>query len=116
MNRPNQFDVYQLSQSFAADVFRLCGTFPRGTGSLRNQIRRSSQAVVLNLAEGLGRWKAGEKRAAYAIARGELLETRAGLDLALRCGLCDDETHRRLDTMGDRVSAMLWRLVQRFRE
>ena len=117
MNTPPQhFDVYRLSQSLAVDVLELCNDFPRGTGSLRDQLRRSAQAVALNVAEGLGRWKAGEKRAAYAVARGELFETRAALDLAHGCALVDTDTHASLDARADRIGAMLWKLIRRFCE
>ena len=116
MTAPRHFDVHRLAVQFASDVQQLCQAFPRGTGTLRSQLRRSALAVALNLAEGLGRWKAGEKRAAYAVARGELLETRAALDVALGCGWITDAQHTSLEARADRIGAMLWKLVQRFRE
>lgn len=48
-------------------------------GDLRSQVLRSSVSVALNLAEGLGK---GEVSSFFAIARGSLVETCAGLAIA----------------------------------
>ncbi len=82
---------------------------------MRDQLRRSAQSVIMNVAEGLGRWTPGEKRAAYSVARGEVLEARAALDVARVCEWIDEDEHAKCECTADRISAMLWKMIQRFR-
>ena len=53
-----RFDRYRLAVQFAALAASLV---PRGHAALRDQLERASTSVVLNTAEGYGRWQAREK-------------------------------------------------------
>ncbi|MEW6055702.1 MAG: four helix bundle protein [Bdellovibrionota bacterium] len=50
-------------------------------GSMRDQIERASQSVVLNLAEGSAKPTKRDKIRFYAIAFGSIREIQAGFDL-----------------------------------
>ncbi|MBW2527498.1 MAG: four helix bundle protein [Deltaproteobacteria bacterium] len=75
-----RLDVYRL----AVEVARWFGAtpFPRGRGELHRQGQDAADSVVLNIAEGAGRWRA---RAAgknhHQIALGSAAEACAVLDL-----------------------------------
>jgi four helix bundle protein len=55
-------------------------------GDLRSQVLKSSVSVALNLAEGIGK---GEIQNFFAIARGSLVETCAGMTIAQAPGLIE---------------------------
>ena len=51
------------------------GVLPRrGVAGLRDQLARSSSSIVLNIAEGCGRFARAEQADFYAIARGSAME------------------------------------------
>jgi four helix bundle protein len=82
------FDCYRLAVEFAALAASLV---PRGHAALRDQLERASTSVVLNIAEGYGRWQPREKAHFYAIARGSLFESGAAIDLIRARGLAAAE-------------------------
>jgi four helix bundle protein len=56
------------------------GSLP-GEYDLRDQLKRASASIVLNIAEGASRQSPADKRRFYLIARGSLGEVGAALDL-----------------------------------
>ena len=109
---PTRMDVYKVARDLASEVHRLTTDFERGDWTLRDQVRRSSQSVFLNIAEGLGQTQHGPKRKAFAVAQGELAESRAALDLAGMRDLISQDARAACEELADRVAAMLWKLVQ----
>ena len=53
---------------------------------LRTQALRAAKSVCLNIAEGAGRVTRADKARAYTIARGELVEAVAAVEIALASG------------------------------
>jgi four helix bundle protein len=103
------FDCYRLAVDLAAIAGALV---PRGHGALRDQLERASTSVVLNLAEGFGRWQAREKAHFYAIARGSLLESGAAIDLLRARGLVNEADYGRARALCSRVGQMLGGLIR----
>jgi four helix bundle protein len=67
--------------------------------------------VVLNIAEGSGRW--GKDRVQhYRIAAGSAAEAKSALGLARVWGLVDGSMTLGPEALLGRVQAMLWRLTQ----
>ena len=65
-----QLDVYQLGLDFVALAERVIRGLPKGRSHLADQFTRSSISVVLNVAEGAGKFSKGDKRRYYLAARG----------------------------------------------
>ncbi len=74
-------------------------------GFRSDQILRSSQSIVLNLAEGAGRFTANDKRRFYRIAYGSFKET---VVLIRLCNIHDDN----LIQLADKVGASLYKLIR----
>ena len=58
---------------------------------LRDQAMRAAKSAVLNIAEATGRGTLADQKRVYAIARGEMSEAAAALDIALDLGECRAE-------------------------
>ena len=105
-------DVYRLALDFlvlAADVVE---NLPRGRGHLADQLSRASTSIVLNIAEGAGKFSKPDKRRYYLTAAGSTTESAAILDVCLRLNLVLAERHSVGKAMLDRVAAMLVKLAK----
>ena len=80
---------------------------------LRDEAERAAKGTCLNLAEGAGRVTRADKARAYAIARGELVEAIAAVEIAAMCGRARREAVPRVVELGNRLNAMLTGLIRR---
>src|SRR5205085_2459805 len=55
---------------------------------LRDQALRAAKSVCLNIAEAVGRYSEADQKRVFAIARGEVCEVNAALDIASLTGGC----------------------------
>lgn len=108
-----RLDVYKVAVEFQLLVSSICTA--RGLGSLRNQLERASVSVVLNIAEGAGRFAPAEKASFYSIAHGSAMESIAALSLLSARTLIQPAAYRNARALVTRVIAMLERLVRSFR-
>ena len=91
--------IYPVSLAMVREVRPFAERIARFDRDLARQLRRSSTAVPLNVAEGSG-LRAGRRRQAYEIALGEARETLANLEAAEAIGYVppiDVELRRRFD-------------------
>lgn len=78
-----KMDVYQVSQEFVLECYRLTRCLPSDEKfGMISQIRRAALSVHLNIAEGASRKSASERKRYYEIARGSVIEVDAALDIA----------------------------------
>jgi len=111
----HRLDVYGVALRLFKGVEELAGQLPRGYADARDQVRRAASAVVRNIAEAAAREHAGDKANRFSIARGEVAECDAVLEMMLVLGVVDGPEVVRLRRLADRVSAMLLGLVRRER-
>ena len=83
----------------------------RRLGALRGQLDRASVSIVLNIAEGSGRFSAAEKAHFYLIARGSAMECVAALTLMRARSLVAPDVYGRSRALLTRIVAMLTRLA-----
>jgi len=75
-----EMPVWQKANKLAVDVFNLTVDLPRSEDyGLTSQIRRSSNSVSANIAEGFGRKTKKDKAYFYTISRGSAFETQSHL-------------------------------------
>jgi len=78
---------------------------------LRAQALRSAKSVCLNIAEGAGRVTRADKARAYTVARGELVEAIAAVEIAHESGDALREAVSRVLALGAALYAVLTKLV-----
>jgi len=79
---------------------------------LRDQAMRAAKSVCLNIAEAAGRGSAADQKRVYAIARGELNEVGAALDVAQAAGEFGAESLARGRVLALRGHALLSGLIR----
>jgi four helix bundle protein len=104
-----RLDVYRVALEFhsQASVLAL-----RADAVVRDQLRRASLSVVLNIAEGAGQRSRAQKRHLYAIARGSAMESAAVLDVLRVRGVASARDARTARALAVRIVQMLTRLDQ----
>ena len=80
-----KLEVYQRALDLQPLLVRIMAQLPRGSGDLKNQLRRSERSIRLNIAEGSGRHRPGGKVERYRTARGSANE--CAVALARRSGI-----------------------------
>src|SRR4051812_45916991 len=103
--------VYESALDFVAQAYRLCSDLPKDSATgLRDQLRRASQSIPLNIAEGCSRYTSKDKANFFRIARGSVFECVAILDVAKKLELADrdlGELFRHLETIGRMLSGLI---------
>jgi len=85
--------VWQKAHKLAVNAFQLSVNLPRSEDyGLTSQIRRSSNSVSGNIAEGFGRRTKKDKSNFYIIARGSAFETQNHLLYGCKVGYFDNDT------------------------
>lgn len=107
-------DVYVVALEFQSIARRILTG--RRLGALRDQLDRASVSIVLNIAEGAGRFAPADKARHYVIARGSALECRAILDLLEARAFGSAPVMRQATGLLDRIVAMLTRLARSMQE
>ena len=106
-------EVYGLALDFAVVANDIVERLPRGRGHLADQLARASTSIVLNIAEGAGKFSGPDKRRYYLSAAGSTAECAAILDVLRRFGLVSEPQHSDGKALLDRMAAMLVGLAKR---
>ena len=79
-----KFEAYQLAITYWESAIGLLKKIPAGNSAIRDQLKRASSSIALNIAEGCGRTKIEDRKRFYSIARGSAMECAAICDLLSR--------------------------------
>jgi four helix bundle protein len=90
-------ECYQLALQVLREAYRVANLLPpEERYNLADQLRRSALSVVLNIAEGYGRYHYLDSLRFYYVARGSLEETLSGFIACKELGYTsDDLSHQR---------------------
>ena len=111
-----RLEVYQIALEFLVLADRVIENLPRGRGHLADQLTRASISIVLNTAEGAGKFSKLDKRRYYLAAVGSSTESAAILDVCLRLKLTEPEIHRSGKDLLERVVSMLVKLAKNLQQ
>jgi four helix bundle protein len=70
-----KLDVYRKAKDLNKDVLKLLRENKDIDSYIKDQLRRASISVVINIAEGSGKFSRADKRNFYTIARGSVYES-----------------------------------------
>jgi four helix bundle protein len=106
--------VWEKSHSFALDVHRVCGEFPRGDAlAIVSQLRRASLSIPSNIAEGTAKGSDREFRRFLQVAMGSAMEADYQLLLARDADLLDRARYDDLSARAIEIRRMLGGLIKR---
>ena len=113
--RHGDLDVYKAAFTLGMEIFRLSKGFPKVEDyALTDQVRRSSRAVAVNVAEGWRKRRYPRSfRSTLTNAEAEAAETQSWLQFATECEYLDREVARDLYRRYDRVIAQLVTMIRK---
>ncbi|MHC5081125.1 MAG: four helix bundle protein [Planctomycetota bacterium] len=95
-----RLDVYRLALEYLAHAHKVCKSMPVGSGSLRDEIGRAAESIVLNIPEGNAKPRGSKDRHNYfRRAAGSTAESSGAWDVArIRefCSARDAEVARKM--------------------
>lgn len=106
------FPVYKEAFQFIKDVDEFLETISsKGNLRITDQLQRASMSILLNIAEGAGRYHKPDKRNFYVMARGSVYECVACFQILLSKKLLPQENHQLfysvLNNLAKQLSAMI---------
>ena len=107
-----KLDVYQLSIEFAGNANDVIERLPRGRGYLADQLQRAALSIVLNIAEGAGKFSPADKGTFYMRARGSATESAAVLDVCRKLNLVATTVVDQNKAVLERIVRMLTKLIK----
>ena len=107
-----KLDVYRCAIEFLALAVQIASRMPRGHADLRDQLRRASTSIPLNIAEASGKTSADERAHHHAIARGSAFECSAILDVLVLLGASSAESAKVGKELVSRIVSMLTRMCR----
>ena len=111
-----RLDVYRTSLEFLSHASSMIESLPRGRSDLADQLDRASTSIVLNIAEGAGKFAKRDKRRFYQIAMGSVTECAAILDVCAGLRAIDGPRFAESKVLLERILAMLVKLCKRMED
>jgi four helix bundle protein len=100
-----------IAYRVSLELLRVIQRTPIRDADQRAQARKSAKSAARNLAEGAGRWSRADKARVYAIARGEVCEACAAVEIAEAIGCASVEDVGQVNMLGKRLCDMIGRLI-----
>ncbi len=86
-----KFEAYQIAIEFSQLSLKIMDEIPIGHSSIKDQLKRATFSIPLNIAEGTGKNTKADRKRYYAIARGSAMECAAICDIV---ALIDENLNR----------------------
>jgi four helix bundle protein len=106
-----KLDVYQKAKGFNSQVYRHIRTNKNFDPTTKNQLRRASLSVMLNIAEGSSRFSNADRRNFYVIARGSVFECVAIFDFLTGENLIEETLYKELYSKSEELSKMIYAMI-----
>ena len=105
-----KLEVYQKVKDQNKRILKLIYRSNNIDHYLRDQWKRCTLSIALNIAEATGRVGKSEKKYFYAVARGSVFECVAILDALTGIGVIENSLSEELYHNYEQISKMLWAL------
>lgn len=107
--------VYQRAKKFNLEILDI-SRGKRLDYHIENQLKRASLSIMLNIAEGTGRFTKRDKRQFYVISRGSVFECASILDFIRSAGNLNNDVYSKLYSQLEELSKMLRSVILRCSE
>lgn len=107
-----KLSVYSKAKEFNLQIKKVILSIDSLEKNSKDQLRRASLSIVLNIAESTSRFSDADKRNFYVIARGSLIECIAILDLLKDDLIISKELYLELYNKGEELSKILYVLIR----
>ena len=107
-----KLDVYKVATEYADAADEIAADLKAGNAHVRDQLRRASDSIVNNVAEGAGEYQPGEKARFYRMALRSATESAATLHTCRRRQIAPVDAVDGARALLKRVVEMLTRLVK----
>ena len=106
-----KLDIYKKAKNFNADV-RIFIKSTKLDPTTKDQLRRASFSIVLNIADGSGRFSKADRRNFYVISRSSIFECVAILDVLKDEMVLDDNQFQLFYFRAEEISKMLFAMIK----
>lgn len=106
-----KLEVYKKAKAFNKDILALMKNVQSIDAVTKNQLRRASLSIVLNIAEGTGRFSKADKRHFYIMSRGSAFECVAIFDVMKDETILNEEEFTQFYGKADELSRMLFKMI-----
>ena len=107
-----RLDVYRVALEFIVVADDAITQLPRGRSHLADQLHRAATSIVLNIAEGAGKFSKPDKRRDYLSAAGSATECAAIFDVFQLLRLVPAERYTVAKALLERIASMLIKLAK----
>lgn len=107
-----KLEVYQKAKALNLIVYEFLQSNTVLDQTTKDQLRRASFSVMLNIAEGSGRFSKRDRRHFYIISRGSVFECVAIFDFIREKNLLDSGLHRDLYSKSEELSKMIFSMIR----
>ncbi len=104
--------VYQKAKAFNQSLIHLLDHNSKAKPYQKNQLSRAAFSIILNIAEGTGRFTKASKRNFYVIARGSVFECVAIIDYFNDRGIIGDHEFYEYYKSLDELSRILFKTIR----
>lgn len=107
-----KLDVYKKAKLLNKEVMGILRDLKSIDSYIRDQLKRASISIVINIAEGSGKFSKADKRKFYIIARGSVYESISLLELIFEDTIIDKECFDDFYRKHEELSKMLLGLIR----
>lgn len=107
-----KLDVYQKAKSFNKEVYSFLRNSKTIDSVSKNQLRRASLSIMLNIAEGSSRFSKPDRRNFFVISRGSAFECAAVFDFLKEETVVNEEEFKSFYNRADELSKMLFTMIR----
>ena len=111
-----KLEVYKKSKSLNSSVQRLLQSNITINPSSKNQLQRAAFSIMLNIAEGSGRFTNRDKKNFFVIARGSTFECAAIFDFWKDEKIISEDQFYKLFSACEQLSKMLYGLIKKLNQ
>ena len=104
--------VYQCSIDFLGISNQILERLPAGHSVIRDQLKRASISIPLNIGEGAGKRTKADCNRYFTSARGSAMECGAVIDDCRKLDIVDEQTAKTGKDLLERIVAMLTKMAR----